>query len=464
MFYFYGGLEPEKKSIYFSSNTLMSYIDLTTMGGSDKEGDETKIGTYCSGLKYAMALALRNGIEFTVKVFDSETFNEYDDRWRVTSYHLGTYQETCEQTGKDKELIQLSQQISKQSFFSVNCDDLDGGDFDPETIKTGFATKLGVDWQLWMLLREIYSNMIDEGGEYHEDVAPKIGYGTLIELKFDAGSEFHEIWDNRHLYINVDEPLFKISHDVDVLENQEGFLRIYKQNILVYSNKETPSKYAYNIKFGEIDEKRVLSNIWSVTQRIQSAVNDTNNEVFLRTIITPTTQFKEKEFLSGLSSYYRATTLVNTIATEIYEEHGEVFTYGWLLENIKKRPDCKLKGKIINTLQDSIYDFAKPIRIESCPVTISEPQSDPDIISEISEFQRRVNELYNFNVDVEVKVAELSNGNKVVADKHEKCIIIAEDFDMSKDFPTFVIHYIELTKTGNVVLNLGEYITELITK
>lgn len=455
MFYFYQAA----KTIYFTSPTLISYIDLTTMGGSDKEGDETKIGTYCSGLKYAMALALRNNVEIIITVNDSEPDEIEGERKRETVYRLGKYMDACEQTGKEKELIQLTKSLTKESFHSGHREDLGGGDWPDETIPTAFSTRMGIDWELWMLLREIYSNMIDEGGEYHEDDEPKMDYGTTIQLIFPIGSEFDEIWTNRHLYINVNEPLYKISQDVEVLRNQEGFLRIYKQNILVYSNKDIPSKYAYNVKFGVIDEKRVLSNMSSVRERIQSAIAYTTNTAFLSTIITKDKVLDDEDFLAGLSYYGKATNLITSIAHEVFDLYGEVNSYPWIIKSIKLRPDCRLKGKIIQSIQESLYDFSEAITLESEPVTISEVKEDS-----ISEFQKRVNQYYNFNVDVEVKVAELSNGNKVVADRHENCIIVSEDFDITKDFPIFVVHYIELTRKGNIIKNLGYFISELLTK
>ena len=104
------------KSISFTTLTLLSYLDLMSMGGSDKADDISKIGKYNSGLCFSMALALRNNIDFTVAVVDSE-YSENFDRVRDTVYTIDSYTEICEQTDKEKELIQITKSVSKESFF-----------------------------------------------------------------------------------------------------------------------------------------------------------------------------------------------------------------------------------------------------------------------------------------------------------------------------------------------------------
>ncbi len=63
-------------------------------------------------------------------------------------------------------------------------------------------------------------------------------------------------------------------------------------------------------------------------------------------------------------------------------------------------------------------------------------------------------------------MAVLSGGRKVIADKHAKCLIIDEEFDVENtiDMSAFIVEYIDLTTKGNVVENLGNYILKLIKK
>lgn len=455
------------KTVYFKTPTLLSHLDLFSMGGSDKSDDDALIGKYNSGLCYSMALALRNGVDMSVKVFHQEPFGEYEERNCETTYTFGAYQEYCEQTGKEKELIQITKQVSKESFFSVHCEDLEGGDYDPEIIPTGFSTKLGIDWQLWMLLREIFSNMVDEGGSYCEEEFKKPKYGTIFKLKFDEDSEFAEIWNNRHLYINEEAPRFVISNSIDVLNNEEEYLRIYKQNILVYKDEKIPSRYAYNIKFGDIDEKRILSDLYSVEGEIASAILRTDNEEFLREIITSNFVAKDKEFLASRSPYQSPSELIHDIAFEIYQEYDEVKSYGWIIDGIKKLQNCKIGGKKIRSVGDHIWNYADTVTVESVPVevfTIPGIDIEPSqTFEETYSLKDDIQYHYNFTLDVEVQKAKLK-GDKAIADKFKNCIIIDEDFNVEKDFHKFLVQYIDLTQKGNILENLSKFATTLLRK
>lgn len=451
-----------KKSIYFKTPTLLSYIDLMSMGGSDKSGDSNKVGLYNSGFKFSMALAHRNNVDLSVKVYDTE-YDEPFERKRETVYTVGVFTEFCDQTGKEKELLEIYKNVTTQNFHSPNCSDYGGGEYPEEVIKTGFSTRLGVDWELYMLLRELYSNMIDEGGEYSEIPYKNVSYGTIVTLSFEEDSEFANIWENRHLYINEKEPLYTINYNVDALENEEGYLRIYKQNILVYEDKKIPSKFAYNVKSGTIDERRILSNVYSVESDIVYAIKSTENESFLRQIITKDFDTKN-QFLDGMSVYGTASDLAHKIACEVYEEFGEVSTYAWLLNSIKERTDCRIGGKKIKSIGESIYSYSNTVTVETTPTTFSTPET-VEIKAEVLEdaFVVELRKHYNFKLDIEVKKAKL-RGSKVIADKFNKCLIIDENFNIAEDFPEFIVQYIDLTQPGNVVKNLSKYICELIKK
>ena len=139
------------------------------------------------------------------------------------------------------------------------------------------------------------------------------------------------------------------------------------------------------------------------------------------------------------------------------------FLYGIKRNFYLKRKDCKIGGKKIKTIEDSLWSYSTEVSIETTPQPYAEPSMIIDDIEYITSFASEIKQYYNFDLDVEVKIAKLK-GSKVVADKFENCIIVDESFDISKDFHIFVIEYLDLTQKGNVVENLSKYICKLISK
>ena len=409
--------------VHFITPTKISFLDISSMGDSSKRGDLTKIGTFDSGFKYCIALLMRDLVDMQVSVKNDFELEE--------CFTFGTKNVGDDLTGKSKELITITDKFGK-------------------TTVTGFAKALGFNWEIWMALRELWSNMLDEGGYVIEgDLLEDIEYGTVITLNFNESNRFCNIWQNRHLYINQKDFIFDLG-SVKILENPDNILRIYKNNILVYEDISVSSQFAYNISFGEIDERRVLSNVSSVKDEIASKFLRSEDENFIREIIKRNFIVPKEDFLYSPYLYLSGTSdTINKVATEIYEEFGQVESYDWIISRIKKRKDCKIGGKIIQTVEDSLWSYSTSVHVESTPIEIEKS------------FAEKVKDFYNFEVDVEVRTAKL-RGSKVVADTYEKCLIVDESFSIKDDFHTFLVEYFTLTGTGNIIVNLSKYICKLL--
>jgi len=409
--------------VHFITPTKISFLDISSMGDSSKRGDLTKIGTFDSGFKYCIALLMRDLVDMQVSVKNDFELEE--------CFTFGTKNVGDDLTGKSKELITITDKFGK-------------------TTVTGFAKALGFNWEIWMALRELWSNMLDEGGYVIEgELLEDIEYGTVITLNFNESNRFCNIWQNRHLYINQKDFIFDLG-SVKILENPDNILRIYKNNILVYEDISVSSQFAYNISFGEIDERRVLSNVSSVKDEIASKFLRSEDENFIREIIKRNFIVPKEDFLYSPYLYLSGTSdTINKVATEIYEEFGQVESYDWIISRIKKRKDCKIGGKIIQTVEDSLWSYSTSVHVESTPIEIEKS------------FAEKVKDFYNFEVDVEVRTAKL-RGSKVVADTYEKCLIVDESFSIKDYFHTFLVEYFTLTGTGNIIVNLSKYICKLL--
>ena len=189
---------------------------LTLMGGTTKRNDNSKIGTFGSGTKYAMAYLLRNNIDFEIFSGTKQT-------------HIGVVEETIQDT--PFKILTI------------------GG------IQTSITDSMGPDWEPWMVVREIYSNAIDEGEAQYDIVnnKEKCEAGTTtFYIELTPGiMEVYNNWDN--YFIVGKEPFYE--NDNCKIFPQKGPLKIYKQGILVYSN-DSPSMFNYDFKKADLNELR----------------------------------------------------------------------------------------------------------------------------------------------------------------------------------------------------------------
>lgn len=110
-----------------SSTGIIDTNLLRIIGFSTKRGDETQFGHFGSGVKYSMALLIRNNIPFKL-------YNGLEEIAITTKEH---------------ELY------SKDGIFKTHTILING-------IDTSISTEIGPDWEPWMILRELISNAKDQ--------------------------------------------------------------------------------------------------------------------------------------------------------------------------------------------------------------------------------------------------------------------------------------------------------------
>lgn len=440
------------KKVYFVTPTQLSSIDLTTMGGSEKLGDETKIGAFCTGLKYSLALFLRHDVKFEAFV-KGNTYIGGKDRDYSEIFTPYVYYQEDELTGKNKELIGIDVSRDFQSFNSLHCEDIFEVEVE-EKLETGVSLHLGWNWQLWMALREIYSNMLDEGGYYTEDL-PTVKYGTVISLGFEEGSEFDMLWNSRHNYINEDEWEYEIDYSIRAKHNPtDKWLKIYKQNILVYEKRDCFSEFSYLVPNAEIDERRMLVNVSGIKTSIRGAIVGSNNKDFLRQIIKKDVDIYDNGFLEEGTAYYSCSKDVIDVMEEINSTHGTFKTYKFIKDTAKKHSNYNFEGRTITTVRDSIWSYSEDVVIETIP------QKTETIVTIKEEIQSK---FYIDLSDVDVQESKLTNSS-VIADKFNNRLIIGDRFNIEKDMPTFIVEYITLKSNRNIIKELSERLIEKLRK
>lgn len=211
--------------IIFQNPGLIDVRAVTTFGVSVKETDSA-IGKFGTGLKYAIAVILREGGSITI--------------WRgLTAYEFAT--EPTDIKGKTFDIVRMEWEDEEGNFNSV---------------PLAFTTEHGKMWEPWQAFRELWSNMKDEGGRcWHVDETNSQQWYTdkpteeNIHIPEDSttivvtGEAMEKAWEERSQTILETEPM-KALDGVEVHPGNGKSL--YYQGIRVY-DLQKPAKFNYNL-------------------------------------------------------------------------------------------------------------------------------------------------------------------------------------------------------------------------
>lgn len=239
--------------IYFRNPGTLPIEAITTLGISVKEGD-SPIGRFGTGLKYTIAGALRLGEELSIQT-GGKTYYFYSRRTNVR--------------GKD---------------FQIVCMKILDGNAEPEMRELGFTSDLGKHWQPWMYIRELWSNMKDEGGTH--------GYLTEKEANLPEG-ETRILISGRVLeaaYANLKyfilpeglTPIFE-NHSLQLFPKvNPSEDTIFFQGIRIGA---FPHSYPYSVNFKEqveLTEDRVTAHPLSLAARLRYTLMNSEEDSLIK--------------------------------------------------------------------------------------------------------------------------------------------------------------------------------------
>ena len=244
-----------KKYIKIESLGEIDPKSFTLIGASTKRGDEEKIGFFGSGLKYAMAVLLRQRVDFFI--------------------FSGV---------KKIEVETKSEEFRGQTFNQIYID----GE------KTSMTMEMGIDWKPWYCIREIFCNAIDEGEHKisvidENDLVPESNKTTFF-IEFTRNFKF--LIDNWNLYFTQDRQ--------DLVDSWEGSKIyfggdeeiIYRRGVQCYFSKKEydfqevkQSIYHYDIDWAEINESRELVGTYSVYSRLSEEMAKNARPEMVRTLL-----------------------------------------------------------------------------------------------------------------------------------------------------------------------------------
>ncbi len=234
----------------FQNKGLIDIRAIKTFGVSSKEGD-SPIGFFGTGLKYAIAICLREGLEIEilrgneVLKFDTTTTEIRVDEFQIV-------------TMNDQEL--------------------------------GFTTDLGKKWQLWQAFRELYCNTLDEGGNIYtkEYAPPSSSELTTVVVK---GRAMVNIYEERHKYFLETNPI-ATSRYAEAHGEASG--SIFYRKIRAEETGKA-SLFTYNILSSlELTEDRTIKHDFYAKNFIARLILCSDNLQFVKKVLSaPKSYFEE---------------------------------------------------------------------------------------------------------------------------------------------------------------------------
>ena len=217
-------------------------LAFTLIGASTK--NESHIGHFGSGSKYAIAWLLNNNVKFNIY----SGLTEIKFELKPVDFRGQTYQQIL----------------------------IDGNE-------TSMSTGMGKDWEPWYIIRELYSNALDEEhGTINlvETPIPCPGY-TKIYIDKEL---FTDVFDNFNRYfIGTHDPIFKST--VGSI-HQFGFSNntVYRKGIKAF-NDSHKLLYSYDIDFIDINENRIILNEYQLDMKITEMFSQLEDKEMIADLI-----------------------------------------------------------------------------------------------------------------------------------------------------------------------------------
>ncbi len=232
-------------TVIFQNSGLIDIRGITTFGVCAKESN-SPIGYFGTGLKYAIAILLREGQKITVY------------------------------RGKEKHVMTVKSSIMRGTKFDFCY---------RNKIRLPFTTELGKNWNLWQAYRELHANTLDEHDCYITD-NPQIKLRRLLNRNITTiiveGDLFHKIYNDRASIFLETEPI----HTFKELEVHSGDGEwIYYKGIRVLK-PICPAMFNYNITIPlTLTEDRTAQDTFKVDWIIARTIAECDIQSFIRTVL-----------------------------------------------------------------------------------------------------------------------------------------------------------------------------------
>lgn len=256
------------KYIRIKNSGIIDPRALYLLGASSKRGDESKIGQFGSGNKYALAYLLRNDFELIIMAGSKEiTITTEAENFR----------------GQDLKVVVIDGQ------------------------QTSITTEMGKDWEFWQAIREIYCNALDEGGctmDFVQEIEPNENETHFYIQNKNQVKEFINNFDD---YFATNKKVLFECKAGRILENTGNNANVYRRGIKCHiSNKQ--SVFDYDFKNIDIDENRLVKYTWEIGKKIWDLIYQCDNEEVIKQVLH---QCQSHELIEGNISEFVTLSTAN---------------------------------------------------------------------------------------------------------------------------------------------------------
>lgn len=278
-----------KNFIKIESKGLIDPRAFTLVGGSTKRDDSSKIGFFGSGLKYSLAFLLRNNIEFKVFADYREIlFSKEKENFRDKTF----------------DVIAVNGKVSD------------------------LTTEMGMDWEHWFVLREIYCNAIDEGESdisiVNENHCVPIEDKTVFYILVD--DKFKEIINNWGNYFSEkrEDILYYDLDENKIFNPLNNSLIIYRKGIRCFYSDKQKSVFNYDLSFAKINESRVIISEFDTKWNLRIYLQRIKDKKIIGQLLNTINENWERSFNWEYGSDYSDTWLevLNGKSLVPYESAG----------------------------------------------------------------------------------------------------------------------------------------------
>jgi len=318
--------------IAFETFTILDKRSFTTFGLHAKPGNPSPIGFFGTGLKYAIAILVRENIPVTIWI-------------GYSSYEF--YQKKSEFRGQ--EIVEIKCRMRKRKKAS----DLNAH-VKPTYFKLPYTVDLGTTWELWKAYRELASNTIDEEGliihrnyshykggmkKSERNKARKELLGPNKTVIIVEGNDFAQVYHNRdeiflpeatrsehQIDADSENPNSTPTPDIEVFDEPSRYMyyrgiRVLDLNDGNYASDahDNPvrSRYTWNlVGKTELTEDRTLAYPYGTLSRIGRFILRSRDRDFIRQIL----EVDETKFWEGKIDFDHPSTTPTSEFMEVYND------------------------------------------------------------------------------------------------------------------------------------------------